>query len=178
MDVLRKDLDAIVQHGFVNVGLRTSWGNIMSKWDGKAGQATWNEASCSKLAAIAAECAKRKLRLIFNTQLKDSVPEGVEGAVLVNSSAPDSHGVVQGAHWKSKFVDHMVRDSYRAPMIQFHTKFAACLKQSPGVPRFWKHSFESAYVFPQKMITHDQKATCRKANGFYSHTFKRIFLDM
>ena len=53
LDVLRKDLDVIVTQGFVNVGLRTSWGNIMSKWDGKAGQATWNEASCSKLAAIA-----------------------------------------------------------------------------------------------------------------------------
>jgi hypothetical protein len=94
LDVLRKDLDMIAKQGFVNVGLRTSWGEIMSKWDGEAEEATWNEASCDKLAAIAAECAKRKLRLIFNTHLRDTVPEGVEGARLVNKTAPDSRGVV------------------------------------------------------------------------------------
>jgi hypothetical protein len=31
---------------------------------------------------IAAECAKRKLRLIINAHLRDTVPEGVEGAQL------------------------------------------------------------------------------------------------
>ena len=113
MDALRKDLDAIARQGFVNVGLRTSWGEIMSKIEGDT--PTWNEASCSKLAAIAAECATRKLRLIFNTHLKDTVPEGIAGAVLVNHTAPDAHGVVQAPYWRSTYIDHMVRDSYRAP---------------------------------------------------------------
>ena len=109
MAVLRRDLDSIAQHGFVNVGLRTSWGEIMSKWDHRTHQPTWNEASCQRLAIIAAECAKRKLRLIFNTHLKDTVPEGVEGAVLVNHTEPDSQGVVPAPYWRSTFVDHMVR---------------------------------------------------------------------
>ncbi len=164
MDVLRKDLDAIKQQGFVNVGLRTSWGEIMSKWDGESGEPTWNEASCSKLAAIAAECALRGLRLIFNTHLKDTVPEGVEGAFLVNHTAPDSLGVVPAPYWRSKFIDHMVRDSYREPMTAFHTKFATCLNQSPGVPRFWKHAFESAYIFPQHMSSAQITATAPAAN--------------
>jgi hypothetical protein len=54
-------------------------------WEPEMGSATWNEASCNKLAAdgaIAAECAKRKLRLILNAHLRDTVPEGVEGAQL------------------------------------------------------------------------------------------------
>ena len=72
MDVLRKDLDTIKAQGFVNVGLRTSWGEIMSRWDGEAREPTWNEASCRKLADIAAECEKRQLRLIFNTHLRDT----------------------------------------------------------------------------------------------------------
>ena len=74
----------------------------MSKWDGEAGEATWNRASCDKLAAIAAECAKRKLRLIFNTHLRDTVPEGVEGAVFVNKTTPVSiravHPELDGRH--------------------------------------------------------------------------------
>ena len=49
-------------------------------------------------------------------------------------------------------------------MIQFHAKFAACLKQSPGVPRFWKHAFESAYVFPQKMSNSQIHKTAPAAN--------------
>ena len=164
LDVLRKDLDVIKAQGFVNVGLRTSWGEIMSKWDGESGEPTWNEASCSKLADIAAECAKRGLRLIFNTHLRDTVPEGVEGAQLVNHTAPDSLGVIPAPYWRSRFVDHMVRDSYREPMIAFHTKFASCLKDSPGVPRFWKHAFESAYVFPQSMTNAQISATAPAAN--------------
>ena len=115
-------------------------------------------------ADIAAECAKRQLRLIFNTHLRDTVPEGVEGARLVNHTAPDSRGVVPAPYWSSTFVDHMVRDSYREPMIAFHTQFAACLKHSPGVPRFWKHAFESAYVFPQKMTNAEIAKTAPAAN--------------
>jgi hypothetical protein len=152
--VLRTDLDTIKATGIVNVGLRTSWGEIMAKWDGEARTATWNEDKCAKLAAIATECGKRDLRLIFNTHLRDTVPEGVEGAHLVNHTAPDASGVVPAPYWTSTFVDHMVRDSYREPIVKFHAKFAKCLKQSPNVPRFWKHSFESACecnnaVFPQ-----------------------------
>jgi len=148
---LRKDLDRIVSAGFVNVGLRTSWGEIMSRWDPKTRSATWNEASCDKLASIAAECAKRKLRLIFNTHLRDTVPQGVEGAELVNhSGVPDALGVAPAPYYRSTFWDHMVRDSYKEPMLLFHEKFAKCLRQSPGVPRFWKHAFESAYYFPQQ----------------------------
>ena len=162
--VLRKDLDVIASAGFVNVGVRTSWGEIMSKWDGDAGEPTWNEDNCAKLAAVAAECAKRKLRLIFNTHLRDTVPEGVEGAFLVNHTTLDSRGVVQRPYWSSTFVDHMVRDSYREPMIQFHTKFAQCLKESPTVPRFWKHAFESTYVFPQKMTSAQVAKTAPAAN--------------
>jgi hypothetical protein len=167
--VLRTDLDAIAKAGFVNVGLRTSWGEIMSKWDGEAKKPTWNEANCAKLAAIAAECAKRKLRLIFNTHLRDTVPEGVEGAVFVNHTAPDSRGVVPRPYWRSTFVDHMVRDSYREPMVQFHTQFAQCLKASPTVPRFWKHSFESAYVFPQTMTNNQVAKTAPAANEKFQH---------
>jgi len=162
--VLRTDLDAIASAGFVNVGLRTSWGEIMSKWDGETGKATWNDESCATLAAVAVECAKRKLRLIFNTHLRDTVPEGVEGAYFVNHTAPDSRGVVPRPYWTSTFVDHMVRDSYREPMVLFHTKFAQCLRASPTVPRFWKHSFESAYVFPQTMTNAQVTATAPAAN--------------
>jgi len=164
LGVLRKDLDAIASAGFVNVGLRTSWGEVMSKWDGEAKKPSWNEANCAKLAAVAAECAKRKLRLIFNTHLRDTVPEGVEGAVLVNHTAPDSRGVVPRPYWHSTFIDHMVRDSYREPMVQFHTKFAQCLRASPTVPRFWKHAFESAYVFPQTMTNNQVAKTAPAAN--------------
>ena len=40
MDVLRTDLDTIKAQGFVNVGLRTSWGEIMSRWDSEARKPT------------------------------------------------------------------------------------------------------------------------------------------
>lgn len=157
-------MDAIKAQGFVNVGLRTSWGELMARWDDVSGTPTWDEGNCAKLAAVAAECAKRGLRLIFNTHLRDTVPEGVEGAILVNHTAPDTRGVVPRPYWTSTFVDHMVRDSYRRPMIQFHTRFAECLRTNPGVPRFWKHSFESAYVFPQHMTNAELARTAPAAN--------------
>ena len=50
-------------------------------------------------------------------------------------------------------------------MIAFHTKFASCLKQSPGVPRFWKHSFESTYIFPNEMTNAEVAATAPAANA-------------
>lgn len=33
-------------------------------------------------------------------------------------------------------------------MKLFHVKFASCFKATPTAPRFWKHSFESCYIFP------------------------------
>jgi hypothetical protein len=47
------------------------------------------------------------------------------------------------------YKDAMVRDSFKEPLLLFHKQFAKCLKDYPTVPRFWKHSFESAYFFPQ-----------------------------
>ena len=67
------------------------------------GSATWNESSCNKLAAIAAKYAKRKMRLSFNTHLRDTVPEGVEGAQLVKHTSPDSLG---GLYARAILVQH------------------------------------------------------------------------
>jgi hypothetical protein len=94
IEVLKTDLDHIAAGGFVNVGLRVSWGELMSSWDSATHTATFNEASCTKLGDVAAELLKRKLRLIVNTHLLDTVPQGVEGATFVNqSSVVDANGV-------------------------------------------------------------------------------------
>ena len=44
MEVFRKDMDHIAASGFVNVGLRVSWGELMSSWDPATHTATFNEA--------------------------------------------------------------------------------------------------------------------------------------
>lgn len=152
LDVLKQDLDTIKAKGFSNVGLRVSWGELMAKWDSSTRTPTWNSAKCEALGAIASEVSKRGLKLIFNTHLKDTVPEGVDGAVYQNDTAPDSRGVHGGGFWHAPNVqDAMVRDDYREPMTLFHTQFARCLRDSPDAPRFWKHAFESTYFFPQKL---------------------------
>ena len=46
---------------------------------------------------------------IFNTHLKDTVPEGIYGALYVNATPPDSLGVRGGDYWHApEFGDHMV----------------------------------------------------------------------
>lgn len=124
----------------------------MSSWDEVSRTAVYNDASCAKLGEIAVECGKRGLRLIFNTHLLDTVPEGVEGANFVNhSSHVDANGVPGPVYWRTIYKDAMVRDSFKEPILLFHKQFAKCLAKSPTVPRFWKHSFESAYFFPQTL---------------------------
>jgi len=150
INVMSTDLDKIAASGFANVGLRVSWGELMSSWDSATHTATYNDDSCTKIGAIAAELQKRKLRLIVNTHLLDTVPEGVEGARFVNQSHQvDANGVPGPVFWATVYKDAMVRDSFKEPILLFHVKFAQCLKDYPTVPRFWKHSFESAYFFPQ-----------------------------
>ena len=105
---------------------------------------------------------------IFNTHLKDTVPEGVEGAIYVNATPPDSRGVRGGNFWRiNAFGDHMVRDSFREPMALFHTQFARCLRGSPSAVRFWKHAFESAYLFPQHL--NDPQATHKPRTPEHEH---------
>jgi hypothetical protein len=33
-------------------------------------------------------------------------------------------------------------------MLLFHRKFASCFKDTPTAPHYWKHAFESCYIFP------------------------------
>jgi hypothetical protein len=44
--------------------------------------------------------------------------------------------------------DTQVRETYREPMLLFHRKFASCFKDTPTAPHYWKHAFESCYIFP------------------------------
>jgi hypothetical protein len=59
IEVMKKDFDNIKASGFTNVGLRVSWGELMSNWDNVSRTAIYNNASCTKLGDIAAECGKR-----------------------------------------------------------------------------------------------------------------------
>ena len=152
LDVLKHDLDRIAQNNFTNIGLRTNWGELMSRWDPVAKQPTWNTSACDALAAIAAETQQRGLKLIFNTQF-GSVPQGIDGAEYVPLGPPDSNGVRSsaGGYWRSPYRDKIARDAYKEPMVLFHRKFAECLRASPLSPHYWKHSFESVYLFPNEL---------------------------
>eukprot|EP00040_Diaphanoeca_grandis_P031538 m.188697 g.188697 ORF g.188697 m.188697 type:complete len:458 (+) comp32354_c0_seq2:21-1394(+) len=154
IEVLKKDVVSIKQNNFSNLGLRASWGELMSHWNATTRQATYNETNCKALETIAGVVGESGLRLIFNTHMLDTVPQGIDGAYFVPSSGPDIFNVSGGngkGVWRSLYKDAVVRDSYKEPMVLFHTKFAACLSAHPTVPRFWKHAFESVYLFPQQL---------------------------
>lgn len=69
----------------------------------------------------------------------------------MGGGGPDVFGVTGGdGHnvWRSRYTDVMVRESYREPMLLFHRKFASCFRDTPTAPHYWKHAFESCYIFP------------------------------
>lgn len=43
--------------------------------------------------------------------------------------------------------DLIVHDAFKEPILQFHTKFAQCMQPGQNV-MYWKHAFESMYLFP------------------------------
>ena len=45
----------------------------------------------------------------------------------------------------------MLTDTYAEPIKLFHSKFASCFKDYPTAPHFWKHAFESCYIFPNTL---------------------------
>jgi hypothetical protein len=87
--------------------------------------------NCATLGEIAQEATKRNLKLIFNTHMKDTVPQGIDGAYFVPSLGPDIFKVSGGngrGVWRSRYEDVVVRDSYKEPMVLFHKKFAECFQ--------------------------------------------------
>ena len=143
---MQTDLLELKAHNFSNIGLRVSWGEIMTHWDPLIRKATYDEAMCTKLGAIAAASQAHGMKLIFNVHLADTVPQGIDGAYFVPSKGPDINNVTGGdgsGVWRSHYLDIVVRDTYIEPMLLFHTKFASCFEDHPTAPLFWKHSFES-----------------------------------
>ena len=133
----------------VNLGLRVSWGDLMTHWNATTQTASYNESYCTKLGAMARALEARGMKLVFNTHLKEHVPTGLPG-ILWRPPTPDIYNVSGGAGddvWRSSYGDLMVRDEYAQPILAFHEKFAACLAPGTGV-RWWKHAFESCYLFP------------------------------
>lgn len=124
MDVMRTDLNLIAQSGFVNVGLRVSWGNLMTEWNGATHTAVYNDDACTKLGTIAAELSKRKLRLIINTHLLDTVPMGVEGAQFNNQTAKVS--CLTLCQWALRV------PSVTTKQPRFYYSTSMCSKQSVG----------------------------------------------
>ena len=146
--VAERDFQAVAAKGFKNAGLRVSWGDVMMKWDPATSTPTYNESYCTKLAQLAGIAEKNGMRLIFNVHLKENVPEGTPGAVW-KAGYTDIYGVNHRGAWRVGN-DMMVREEYRHPVILFHSKFAACLRGHGNGVLYWKHAFESCYLFPQK----------------------------
>ena len=157
--VLERDLVELEKAKFKNLGLRVSWGDIMPAWDPSTKTPTYNETTCARLGAIAEAATSHGMKLIFNMHLVDTVPRGIQGSYFVPSHGPDLFNVSGGdgtGVWRTHYLDAVVRDEYREPMTLFHTKFASCFKKHPDAPRFWKHSFESVYLFPYNLAPKDR----------------------
>ena len=69
---------------------------------------------------------------------------------------------------------------WRAPekQLSLPPRPHAALPAAAAAPRPAAAALRPAAAATAAVATHDQKATCRKANAMNSHTFKRIFLDM
>lgn len=67
---------------------------------------------CAALGAIAEAVTAKGIKLIFNTHLLDTVPQGIDGAYFVEGGGPDVFNVSGGdgkGVWRSRYKDVMVR---------------------------------------------------------------------
>lgn len=146
-DAAAADFRVLAAAGTSNVGLRVSIGDLISAYDYETNVATYDEAICAKLARLAGLAASNGMRLIFNTHLSEKVPNGTAGAVY-HKPFVDERGVTHGGRYAVGH-DIMVRDDLRPLILDFHTKFASCVApQAKDGIKYWKHSFESCYLFP------------------------------
>eukprot|EP00039_Didymoeca_costata_P010037 m.134121 g.134121 ORF g.134121 m.134121 type:complete len:455 (+) comp14689_c0_seq1:46-1410(+) len=162
---------------FVHLGLRVSWGDLMTHWNGTTSTPTWNETNCKRLGELEQLAGKHGMKLIFNCHLKEHVPTGISGILLAPNST-DTANVTSGGIYHSAFDDLIVHDEVREPIIKFHEKFASCMSPGKNVA-YWKHAFESMYLFPTSSKTNTTAATnkftqwAQKTNNSLSHWASR-----
>lgn len=206
LTVAESDFRRIAAQGFVHVGLRVSWGEVMScvalarhyarrrggdrfpgglvpsvlpgacltgipgaclllglllcrYWNTTTRQATYNESFCTKLGLLESMAGRHNLKLIFNMHLKEHVPRGLDG-IMFRPPKPDIANVSGGAGgdvWASVYPDLVLHNSYKEPILLFHEKMAECLRPGRNV-LYWKHAFESMYMFPAGNIPHSDVA--------------------
>lgn len=141
-----QELPEIYKQGFTNVGLRVSMGDLIPEYNVTTNTATYNESYCDKLGEAGRMVELLGMQLIFNVHLKEHVPLGLPDTHLRKAST-DECGVEQAAVLAGP-ADLMVHPVYKKPIIEFHRKFASCFRDTPKAVLYWKHAFESCYLFP------------------------------
>eukprot|EP00041_Stephanoeca_diplocostata_P006110 m.75669 g.75669 ORF g.75669 m.75669 type:complete len:468 (+) comp16182_c0_seq2:79-1482(+) len=160
LEQANQDFAVIASKGFGHIGLRVAWGSLMTEWNEATQTATWNETNCQRLGLIGELAGNHSMKLIFNTHLKEIVPRNIDGAVF-KPATPDTANISGGAGddvYHTVYDDLIVHDAFKEPILQFHTKFAQCMQPGTNV-LYWKHAFESMYLFPWTSMGNNTAAT-------------------